>query len=113
MQFGRWLSVLTLILVGRLPAQETPIPIDARMMRFPDVSATQIAFVYAGDIWVVSKTGGVATRLSSPQGEETFPKFSPDGAWIAFSGNYDGNTDLYVIPATGGIPRRITHHGAS
>ncbi|MCW5559376.1 MAG: PD40 domain-containing protein, partial [Verrucomicrobiae bacterium] len=74
-------------------AQEKPAPVDARMMRYPDVSATQIAFVYAGDIWVAPKSGGVATRLSSPQGEEMFPKFSPDGAWIAFSGNYDGNTD--------------------
>lgn len=101
-----------LVACGSLFAQEKPTPIDARMMRYPDVSATQIAFVYAGDIWLVPKTGGVATRLSSPRGEELFPKFSPDGAWIAFSGNYDGNTDLYVMPATGGVPKRITHHGA-
>ncbi|HRI16204.1 MAG TPA: PDZ domain-containing protein [Verrucomicrobiota bacterium] len=113
MRFGCCLYLVALTLVGQLLAQDKPTPIDARMMRFPDVSATQIAFVYAGDIWVAPKTGGVATRLSSPQGEETFPRFSPDGAWIAFSGNYDGNTDLYIIPATGGIPRRITHHGAS
>ena len=54
--------------------------IDARMFRYPDVSATQIAFVYAGDIWVVPKSGGMATRLSSPPGEESFPRFSPDGS---------------------------------
>ena len=101
-----------LVACSSLFAQQKPTPIDARMMRYPDVSATQIAFVYAGDIWLVPKTGGVATRLSSPRGEELFPKFSPDGAWIAFSGNYDGNTDLYVMPATGGVPKRITHHGA-
>src|SRR5947209_14364793 len=86
--------------------------IDARMMRYPDVSATQIAFVYAGDIWVAPKSGGAALRLSSPRGEETFPRFSPDGAQIAFSGNYDGNTDLYVVPTTGGLPKRLTYHGA-
>src|SRR5260370_29072700 len=87
--------------------------VDARMLRYPDVSATQIAFVYAGDIWVAPKTGGDALRLSSPKGEETFPRFSPDGAQIAFSGNYDGNTDLYVVPAGGGLPQRITYHGAA
>jgi len=86
--------------------------IDARMMRYPDVSATHIAFVYAGDIWVVPKSGGEAVRLSSPRGEEAFPKFSPDGSLIAFTGNYDGNADIYVIPVSGGVPRRITHHGA-
>jgi tricorn protease len=89
-----------------------PARIDARMMREPDVSATHIAFVYAGDIWVAPKTGGEAVRLSSPRGEESFPKFSPDGTLLAFSGHYDGNLDIYVVPVTGGLPRRITHHGA-
>ena len=87
--------------------------IDARMLRHPDVSQTQITFVYAGDIWVVEKTGGVAKRLSSPAGQESFPRFSPDGSEIAFSGNYDGNIDVYVVPSDGGVPRRITHHPAS
>ncbi len=82
------------------------------MFRYPAVSATEIAFVYAGDIWVVPKTGGTATRLSSPRGEEMFPRFSPDGGEIAFTGDYDGNADIYVINAQGGLPRRITHHGA-
>jgi tricorn protease len=86
-------------------------PIDARMLRYPDVSATQIIFVYAGDIWVVPKTGGPAQRLSSPKGEESFPRFSPDGSRIGFSGNYDGNTDIYVIPSVGGLPKRLTFHG--
>ncbi len=84
--------------------------IDARMLRQPAVSATQIAFVYAGDIWLVSKEGGVAHRLSSPPGEESFPRFSPDGRKVAFTGNYDGNQDVYVVPVTGGTPERITHH---
>ena len=93
-------------------AAEAPRPIHAEMMRFPDVSSTQIAFVYGGDIWLAPKTGGEALKLSSPRGEEMFPKFSPDGAQIAFTGDYDGNQDIYVMPVTGGVPRRITHHGA-
>src|SRR5512143_3273869 len=72
--------------------------IDARMLRYPDVSASQIVFCYAGDIWLAPKTGGLAQRLSSPRGEEIFPRFSPDGSQIAFSGNYDGNLDIYVVP---------------
>ncbi len=87
--------------------------VDARMFRSPDVSATHIAFVYAGDIWVVSKAGGLASRLSSPLGEETAPHFSPDGTRIAFSANYDGNTDVYVVPTLGGDPVRLTHHPMS
>ena len=87
--------------------------VDARLLRWPDVSATQIAFVYAGDVWLVPRQGGTAQRLSTPAGEESFPRFSPDGARLAFSGNYDGNTDLYVVPVTGGMPTRLTHHPAT
>jgi len=90
-----------------------PAPIDARLMQMPAVSQTQIAFVYAGDIWIAPKTGGSAVRLSSPRGVEQFPRFSPDGRWLGFSGNYEGNTDLYVMPVTGGEPRRVTYHGSS
>jgi len=99
---GLWLA-----LTGTLLAQ-----INARMFRYPDVSDTQIVFVYAGDIWVVAKEGGTATKLSSPQGEEMFPKFSPDGQSIAFSGNYNGNTDVYTLPLSGGLPTQLTWHGA-
>lgn len=84
--------------------------VDARMFRQPDVSAAHITFVYAGDIWVVPKEGGIAHRLSSPAGEEVSPKFSPDGSKITFSGNYDGNQDVYVISTLGGNPVRITYH---
>jgi tricorn protease len=86
--------------------------IDARLLRYPDVSETEITFVYAGDIWLVAKAGGTAHRLSTPLGEETFPRFSPDGSLVAFSGNYDGNQDIYIISTDGGIPERITHHPA-
>lgn len=99
-----------------LAASALPVPchlaaqIDARLLRQPDVSATQIAFVYAGDVWVVPKSGGTASRLSSPRGDESFPRFSPDGQSIAFTGDYDGNEDIYVMPSTGGVPKRLTHH---
>jgi tricorn protease len=85
--------------------------IDAALFRYPDVSKTQIVFTYANDLWLVPKEGGLATKLSSPLGVESFPKFSPDGNTIAFSGNYDGNSDVYTLPATGGIPFRLTQHG--
>lgn len=82
----------------------------ARLLRQPAVSATHITFVYAGDIWIVPHTGGTAQRLSSPPGEESFPRFSPDGAKLAFTGNYDGNSDIYVVDALGGPLTRVTHH---
>lgn len=80
------------------------------MLRFPDVSETHITFVYAGDIWVIAKEGGMAQRLSSPLGEESRPRFSPDGTKIAYTAYYDGNPEVYVIPAMGGVPQRITYH---
>lgn len=92
-------------------AIEVNAQINARLFRESDVSETMITFVYAGDIWTVSKSGGVATKLSSPTGNEKFPKFSPDGSQIAFTANYDGNWDVYVIPTTGGLPKRLTSHG--
>ncbi len=85
--------------------------IDARMLQNPDVSQTQIVFAYAGDLWVVPKEGGTALKLSSPTGQELFPHFSPDGTRIAYTADYDGNLDVYVVPATGGIPTRVTYHG--
>ncbi len=87
--------------------------VNARLLQYPDVSKTQITFVYAGDIWVAPKSGGLAVRLSSPKGQEIFPKFSPDGKYIAFSGNYEGNTDVYVLPAMGGKIHRVTYHPMS
>src|SRR5205814_4275994 len=82
--------------------------IDAGLFRYPDVSQTQVVFTYANDLWVMPKEGGTALKLSSPPGVEAYPKFSPDGKSIAFTGNYDGNKDVYVIPTTGGVPIRIT-----
>jgi tricorn protease len=85
--------------------------VDARMMQNPDVSKTHIVFTYGGDLWIVPKDGGTALKLSSPAGQEIFAKFSPDGAEIAFTAVYYGNGDVYTVPALGGIPRRVTHHG--
>ncbi len=85
--------------------------IDARMLQHPDVSKTQIVFSYAGDLWVAPREGGTAHKLSSPTGQELFPHFSPDGSRIAYTANYDGNYDVYVVPATGGVPSRVTYHG--
>jgi tricorn protease len=85
--------------------------IDASLMRFPDVSQDNIIFTYANDLWQVPKAGGQAIKLSSPPGLESFPKYSPDGKEIAFSANYDGNMDVYVMNSNGGIPKRLTSHG--
>ncbi|UCC31417.1 MAG: PD40 domain-containing protein, partial [Phycisphaerales bacterium] len=83
------------------------------MLRYPDVGPTHIVFVYADDLWLVPRAGGMAVPLASPRGMETFPKFSPEGGTIAFVGNYDGNRDLYTIPVQGGVPTRVTSHPAS
>ena len=100
--------IAAIIIAANLFAQ-----IDAGLFRFPDVSKTQIVFTYANDLWMIPKEGGTAIKLSSPAGVESFPKFSPDGKSIAFSGNYDGNTDAYMIPVNGGVPVRLTSHGYS
>jgi tricorn protease len=85
---------------------------EARLFRFPDVNHTDIVFSYAADLWLVSRGGGIARRITSHDGMEFFPKFSPEGSRIAFSAEYDGNRAVYVIPATGGEPKQLTHYPA-
>ena len=80
------------------------------LLQHPTLSATQIAFVYGGDLWSVSRSGGVAQRLTAGIGTVSRPAFSPDGSEIAFTGNYNGNSDVYLIPAGGGEPKRLTYH---
>lgn len=80
------------------------------MLRYPDISATHIVFVYGNDLWTVPREGGRATPLASPAGQEMFPKFSPDGSRIAFVGNYDGDQDIYIVDRDGGLAERVTHH---
>jgi tricorn protease len=82
----------------------------AALLRKPTVSRTQIAFSYGGDLWIVDRNGGEARRLTTDVGIEIDPYFSPDGSLIAFTGEYEGNEDVYVIPAAGGIPKRLTSH---
>ncbi len=82
---------------------------EARLLRFPNTSSKEIAFCYAGDIYTVPIEGGLAKRITSSDGEELFPRFSPDGKTIAFSGEYDGNREVYIIPSIGGTPKRLTY----
>src|SRR5262249_2654628 len=91
------------------PTVGTP-PGPTKLLRFADISKDRVVFAYAGDLWIVSREGGAARRLTSHVGDELFPKFSPDGKWIAFTGEYDGNPDVYVISAEGGEPKRLTFH---
>lgn len=85
-------------------------PGEARVLRFPAVSNDQVVFSYAGDLYTVPLTGGVARKLTSfAEGYEAFPRFSPDGRSIAFTGEYDGNREVYLIPAEGGVPKRLTY----
>ncbi len=107
------LILLSLVVPVTVPGQaeaKRGVKPHAGMLRYPDVSASHIVFLYANDLWLVSREGGVATPLASPPGSESYPRFSPDGKTIAFMGNYDGGFDLYTIPASGGTPHRVTHH---
>jgi tricorn protease len=88
-------------------AQETQL---ARLLRFPDVHEDKIAFIYAGDVWIVDANGGVARRLTTHKGLELFPKFSPDGKWIAFSAEYSGTRQVYVMNINGGEMRQLTFY---
>jgi tricorn protease len=102
--------ILTAILISA-SFQTNFAQVNARMLQYPDVSSTHISFTYGGDVWIVAKEGGTAYKLTSAKGTELLARFSPDGKQIAFSGNYNGNVDVYVMPSLGGLPIRITHHG--
>src|SRR5438445_4501863 len=98
------LATLFLLLVGNRLAAEK----EARLLRFPAIHDNQIVFTYAGNLYTVPAHGGVARRLTSREGFEMFARFSPDGKTLAFTGQYDGNTEVYVMPAQGGKPKRLT-----
>ncbi|MFY9554808.1 MAG: PDZ domain-containing protein [Blastocatellia bacterium] len=91
----------------------TPNGGATRLLRSPTVSATHIAFAYANNIWIVERSGGSARRLTSFQGQTSNPHFSPDGKWVAFSGEYAGNNDVYVLSSEGGEPKRLTWHAGA
>jgi tricorn protease len=82
---------------------------EARLLRFPTIHEDQIVFTYAGDLYSVRSTGGVARKLTNHEGFEMFARFSPDGEYLAFTGQYDGNTEVYLMPAGGGVPLRLTY----
>ena len=90
----------------------TAVSAQTRLLRFPDIHGDRVAFTYGGDIWTAPATGGTAIRLTAHPGMEVFAKFSPDGKWIAFTGQYDGDEQVYVIPSTGGVPRQLTSYPA-
>ncbi len=83
---------------------------EGRLLRFPAISKDKIAFMYSGNLWLVATSGGTASRITSHPGRELFPHFSPDGKWLAFTGQYDGNFNVYVMPASGGQPRQLTFY---
>ena len=112
-----WLSVVlaaSLVAIpAKAPAQAVADQVPdgpTKLLRFADISKDRVVFAYAGDLWITSREGGGARRLTSHVGDELYPKFSPDGKWIAFTGEYDGNPDVYVISAEGGEPKRLTFH---
>jgi len=82
---------------------------ESRLLRFPAIWGNKIAFSYGGDLYVTTLEGGMARKITSHKGYEMFPRFSPDGSWLAFTGQYDGNTEVYLMPAAGGTPRRLTY----
>jgi len=96
-----WIAGLSLVLAG---------PDGPQLLRNPTVHGSQIAFAYGGDLWVAPLAGGTPRRLTTGVGNESRPFFSPDGKWVAFTGEYDGNQDVYVVAASGGIPKRLTYH---
>ncbi|MEO8383133.1 MAG: PDZ domain-containing protein [Acidobacteriota bacterium] len=99
---------MLVVLLSMLAA--TSLAAAPTLYQAPTLSRTQIVFAYAGDLWNVAREGGVARRLTTHPGVESDPHFSPDGSMVAFTGEYDGNTDVFVIPAEGGVPKRLTLH---
>ena len=99
----------TLVLALGLAA---PAAAQTKLLRFPDIHGDRVVFSYGGDLWLASTGGGLATRLTAHPGLELFPRFSPDGSRIAFTGQYDGDEQVYVMPASGGVPRQLTYYPA-
>jgi tricorn protease len=112
-QRGRVLQFLGFSLLWLWGAANAADESDTRLLRQPAVSKDHLAFVYGGDIWVSDRDGGHPIRITAHPASEFAPHFSPDGQWIAFSANYDNNTDVYVVPTAGGQPRRLTWHPAA
>lgn len=102
----RRLAILTILAAGAIG---TATAYEGRLLRFPATNGSEVVFSYAGDLYSVPIEGGNAKHLTSHEGYEMFARFSPDGKKIAFTGQYDGSTEVYVIPAGGGVPERLTY----
>src|SRR5207247_7490965 len=101
--------IVFIILAAALPLGAVDIQ-DTRLLTDPAISSNQIAFAYANDLWIANADGSSVRRLTSHPGVESGPHFSPDGSMIAFTGQYEGNFDVYVVPSSGGVPKRLTYH---
>ena len=86
---------------------------QTKLLRHPTYSKGKVAFTYLGDIWIANENGADVRRLTVNRARDQYPRFSPDGQWIAFSSNRDGNYDVFVIPSSGGEPRQLTFHSAN
>jgi tricorn protease len=106
-RLGLALSASLLVLLGATASRA-----QTKLLRFPDLHKDRVVFTHAGDLWTAPASGGAATRLTAHPGLELFAKFSPDGKWIAFTGQYDGDEQVYVIPAEGGVPKQLTFYPA-
>src|SRR5467141_418318 len=103
------ISLFGFLLLSILSASAQSLPNTTRLLRFPTTNDREIVFCYAGELYTVAKEGGIARRLTSGPGYTSFPRFSPDGTQIAFTSEYDGNREVYVMPAEGGVPKRLTY----
>ncbi|MDP1890234.1 MAG: hypothetical protein Q8K55_05025, partial [Gemmatimonadaceae bacterium] len=99
------LAVASLALAASAQAQ-------TKLLRFPAIHGDRVAFTYAGDIWTAPAAGGAATRITAHPGIEVYAHFSPDGKWLAFTAQYDGDEQVYVVPSTGGVPKQLTYYPA-
>jgi tricorn protease len=106
-----WAGVLTVSVVFAIGTSRIA-DAQTKLLRFPDIHGDKVVFTYAGDLWTASTSGGTASRLTAHPGLELFAKFSPDGKQIAFTGQYDGDEQVYVIPSSGGEPKQLTYYPA-
>ncbi len=105
-------SKIVLFLAAALGLAAGTASAQTKLLRYPDVHGDKVVFTYAGDLWTASSKGGTATRITAHPGLELFARFSPDGQWIAFTGQYDGDEQVYVIPVAGGVPKQLTFYPA-
>ncbi len=106
-------TLTTFLIAAALAALASPAGAETRLLRFPDIHGDRVVFTYAGDLWSAPVTGGAAVRLTSHPGLELFARFSPDGSQIAFTGQYDGDEQVYVMPSGGGVPKQLTFYPAT